>query len=332
MLRREANQPGGDAPATPSGGGDNTHDRTSRTRPGPRASPSSPIHSTLGGSPRMSDPVRDLMAQVVEKNPGEPEFHQAVHEVAESVELVLARDPRYRDAHALRADGRARAGGDVPGPVGGRRGRDPGQPRLPRGDEQRDRPVQGRPAVPPVGEPRAAEVPRLRAGLQERPDDAADGRGQGRRRLRPQGPLRRRGDAVLPVLHDRAPAPHRPVHRRPRRRHRGRRSRDRLPVRPVQEDPQRVHGGAHRQGDELGRVARPSGGHRLRRRVLRRGDARDPRRTPGAQGLPRERLGQRRAVHGREAARSATRSRSPCRTRSGSSTTPTGSTARSSRG
>ena len=45
----------------------------------------------------MSDPVRDLMAQVVEKNPGEPEFHQAVHEVAESVELALARDPRYRD-------------------------------------------------------------------------------------------------------------------------------------------------------------------------------------------------------------------------------------------
>ena len=45
----------------------------------------------------MSDPVRDLMTQVVEKNPGEPEFHQAVHEVAESVELVLAREPRYRD-------------------------------------------------------------------------------------------------------------------------------------------------------------------------------------------------------------------------------------------
>ena len=45
----------------------------------------------------MSDPVRDLMTQVVEKNPGEPAFHQAVHEVAESVELVLAREPRYRD-------------------------------------------------------------------------------------------------------------------------------------------------------------------------------------------------------------------------------------------
>ena len=45
----------------------------------------------------MSDPVRDLMTQVVEKNPGEPAFHQAVHEVAESVELVLAREPLYRD-------------------------------------------------------------------------------------------------------------------------------------------------------------------------------------------------------------------------------------------
>jgi glutamate dehydrogenase (NADP+) len=49
----------------------------------------------------MSDPVRDLMSQVADKNPGEPEFHQAVLEVAESVELVLERDPRYRDAKIL---------------------------------------------------------------------------------------------------------------------------------------------------------------------------------------------------------------------------------------
>jgi glutamate dehydrogenase (NADP+) len=38
------------------------------------------------------------MAQLVAKNPGEPEFHQAVHEVAESVDLALARNPRYVDA------------------------------------------------------------------------------------------------------------------------------------------------------------------------------------------------------------------------------------------
>src|SRR5947208_14072511 len=46
----------------------------------------------------MGDYVNRLMAQLVAKNPGEPEFHQAVHEVAESVELALARNPRYVDA------------------------------------------------------------------------------------------------------------------------------------------------------------------------------------------------------------------------------------------
>jgi glutamate dehydrogenase (NADP+) len=33
--------------------------------------------------------VSSLMEQVKAKNPAEPEFHQAVHEVAESLELVL---------------------------------------------------------------------------------------------------------------------------------------------------------------------------------------------------------------------------------------------------
>jgi glutamate dehydrogenase (NADP+) len=45
----------------------------------------------------MGEYVNRLMAQLVAKNPGEPEFHQAVQEVAESVELALARTPRYVD-------------------------------------------------------------------------------------------------------------------------------------------------------------------------------------------------------------------------------------------
>ena len=43
----------------------------------------------------MSEFVNTLMADVVAKNPGEPEFHQAVSEVAESVELALQRKPDY---------------------------------------------------------------------------------------------------------------------------------------------------------------------------------------------------------------------------------------------
>ena len=46
----------------------------------------------------MGDYVNRFMKQLVAKNPGEPEFHQAVHEVAASVELALARNPRYLDA------------------------------------------------------------------------------------------------------------------------------------------------------------------------------------------------------------------------------------------
>src|SRR5436190_6601698 len=46
----------------------------------------------------MGDYVNRLMAQLVAKNPGEPEFHRAVQEVAESVELALTRNPRYVDA------------------------------------------------------------------------------------------------------------------------------------------------------------------------------------------------------------------------------------------
>ena len=42
--------------------------------------------------------VRDLMAQVKAKNPGETEFHQAVQEVVESLDIVLERRPEYRSA------------------------------------------------------------------------------------------------------------------------------------------------------------------------------------------------------------------------------------------
>lgn len=49
----------------------------------------------------MSQFVDDLMMEVKAKNPAEPEFHQAVQEVAESLELVLERHPEYRSAKIL---------------------------------------------------------------------------------------------------------------------------------------------------------------------------------------------------------------------------------------
>jgi glutamate dehydrogenase (NADP+) len=49
----------------------------------------------------MSVFVDRLMDDVVARNPGEVEFHQAVQEVAESVELVFDRHPEYRDSKIL---------------------------------------------------------------------------------------------------------------------------------------------------------------------------------------------------------------------------------------
>jgi glutamate dehydrogenase (NADP+) len=44
----------------------------------------------------MENYVSNLMAEVKAKNPAEPEFHQAVQEVVESLTLVLDRHPEYR--------------------------------------------------------------------------------------------------------------------------------------------------------------------------------------------------------------------------------------------
>src|SRR5207244_1350034 len=42
--------------------------------------------------------VEKVLADVKAKNPAEPEFHQAVQEVAESVSLVVGKHPEYRHA------------------------------------------------------------------------------------------------------------------------------------------------------------------------------------------------------------------------------------------
>src|SRR3989454_6793842 len=49
----------------------------------------------------MQDYVSALMAEVRAKNPAEPEFHQAVHEVVESLSPVLDRHPEYRKAKII---------------------------------------------------------------------------------------------------------------------------------------------------------------------------------------------------------------------------------------
>src|SRR5579871_198631 len=47
------------------------------------------------------DYIEQVMAQVKAKNPAEPEFHQAVQEVFDSLRLVLAKHPEYQSARLL---------------------------------------------------------------------------------------------------------------------------------------------------------------------------------------------------------------------------------------
>jgi glutamate dehydrogenase (NADP+) len=49
----------------------------------------------------MSEYAKNFVTQVKAKNPNEPEFHQAVQEVVESLSLVLDRYPEYRSAKIL---------------------------------------------------------------------------------------------------------------------------------------------------------------------------------------------------------------------------------------
>jgi glutamate dehydrogenase (NADP+) len=49
----------------------------------------------------MSKRLEEFMAKVIERNPGEPEFHQAVREVAESVMPFIEKNPKYQKAKIM---------------------------------------------------------------------------------------------------------------------------------------------------------------------------------------------------------------------------------------
>ncbi len=251
----------------------------------------------------MSEYVNSLMALVRAKNPSEPEFHQAVQEVADSLELVLERHPEYRSRKDPRADGRTGPCDHVSRPLDRRSGGIPHQPWIPDPDEQRHRALQGWAPVSPLGESRHPEVPGLRAGIQEQPDDAAHGRRQGGIGFRPERKERSGGHAVLSEFHDRALPACRSGHRRPGRGYRGRGARDRVSVRAVQAADQGIFGRPHRQRAQLGGVPGPPGGHRLRGRLFCPGDAEDQellhgRKAGGDLGLRQRRLGRRDEGHG----------------------------------
>ena len=52
----------------------------------------------------MTDYVSSLLDEVKAKNQAEPEFHQAVQEVVESLALVLERHPEYQHGRIIERD------------------------------------------------------------------------------------------------------------------------------------------------------------------------------------------------------------------------------------
>jgi hypothetical protein len=140
----------------------------------------------------------------------------------------------------FRAPRRARAGDPVPGPLGGRPGAGAGQPRFPHRDEQRHRPVQGRPAVSPLGEPGHPQVPGFEQVFKNALTTLPMGGGKGGSDFDPKGKSDNEVMRFCQSFMSRAVPPYRSQHGRARRRHRRGRPRDRLPVRHVQEAEKRV--------------------------------------------------------------------------------------------
>ena len=56
---------------------------------------------TRPGVKTHGDYIESVMISVKAKNPAEPEFHQAVAEVFDSLRLVLAKHPEYQSARLL---------------------------------------------------------------------------------------------------------------------------------------------------------------------------------------------------------------------------------------
>ncbi len=278
----------------------------------------------------MNEYVASLMAEVKAKNPAEPEFHQAVQEVVESLALVLDRHPEYRHAKILERiiEPERVILFRVPWVD------DQGQVRVNRGFR-----IEMNSAIGPY-----------KGGLRFHPSvnlgilkflafeqvfknsltTLPMGGGKGGSDFDPKGKsdneVMRFCQTFMTELFRHigpdtdVPAGDIGV---------GGREIGYL-FGHVQEAPQRVHRRPHRQGPELGRLAHPARGHRLRLRLLRPGDAGDPqaRRSQGKTCLVSG-SGNVVAVHGREDPRPRRQGASPSPTRAATSTTRPGSTARS---
>jgi hypothetical protein len=134
----------------------------------------------------LSERVELIYQDVVKRNPGEVEFHQAVKEVLESVAPVLVKYPEFAEAKIIEriCEPERQTIFRVPWMD------DNGQVQINRGFRIQFNSALGPTragCAPPVGLPRDHQVPRLRADLQELPHRPSDRRRQGRLDFDPKG-------------------------------------------------------------------------------------------------------------------------------------------------
>ena len=201
-----------------------------------------------------------VMQTVIDRNPNEPEFHQAVREVLSSPQARNREAPRIREErHTSNASSSLSAS----------------SPSRYRGWTTRARSrstaATACSSTPPSARTRAAcaSIPSVNLGIikflgfeqifKNSLTGLPIGGGKGGSDFDPKGKSDREVMRLLPELHDRAVPPHRRGHRRARRRHRrGRAARSAICSASTSASRNQYDGRAHRQGPDLRRLAWPA--------------------------------------------------------------------------
>ena len=183
----------------------------------------------------MQDYISELIADVKAKNPAEPEFHQAVSEVAQSLALILERYPEYRKAKILERMVEPERvimfrvpWVDDAGEVQVNRG-------MRIGMNSAIGPYKGGLRFHPSVNLGILKFLAFEQVFKNALTTLPMGGGKGGSDFDPKGKSDQRSDALLPGVHGGTVAPHRAVSRCAGGRHRRGRARDRISLRDVQE-------------------------------------------------------------------------------------------------
>ena len=106
--------------------------------------------------------LQPILDRVIQRNPDDKEFIQAVTEVFTSLEPVAEKHPEYIENGIFERIVEPERQIIFRVPWGRLTiGKSTGQPRIPRGIQFRDRPLQRRPAFPPVRKHQHHQIPRI---------------------------------------------------------------------------------------------------------------------------------------------------------------------------